>query len=133
MKKLLKKTVLVLGLGFLALALYANLVPLSLTDLNKPVHLKIFEVGTPMDGSVAADMKAALKMPGITASSINAPKQTVSVTFRPDLVEEEAVRAAISLNGKFEVAEKNFPPRPACPVPPLQSMKMHLIKSLRIF
>ncbi len=131
MQKVLIKTTGVLCASFVALLLYANLRPLSLTEQNRPVHLKIFSIDEPVGEVQAASIKSALQLPGITASCINAAQQTVSVTYRPDQIGEPEIRQAIALQGKLSVTEKYFPPTPVCPVPPLQAMKNKLLKSLR--
>ncbi|MBK8567115.1 MAG: hypothetical protein IPN76_28265 [Saprospiraceae bacterium] len=131
MQKVLKKTTGVLCVSFAALLLYANLRPLSLTEQNRPVHLKIFSIDEPVAFEQAATIKSALKIPGITASCVNAAQQTVSVTFHPGQIGEPEIVQAIALQGKLSVKEKYFPPTPVCPVPPLQAMKNKLLKSLR--
>lgn len=131
MQKILRRTTGVLCASFVVLLLYANLRQLSLTERNKPVHLKIFSIAEPVAAGQAAAIKAGLHLPGITASFVNADQQTVSVTYHPDQIGEPEIKQAIALHGQLSVSEKYFPPTPVCPVPPLQAMKNKLLKSLR--
>ncbi|MCC6725855.1 MAG: hypothetical protein IT258_15200 [Saprospiraceae bacterium] len=131
MQKVLIKTTGVLCASFVVLLLYANLRPLSLTEQNRPVHLKIFSFDEPVKAGQAVAIKSALQLPGITASCVNAAQQTVSVTFHPDQISEPEIVRAIALLGQLSVTEKYFPPTPVCPLPPLQAMKNKLLKSLR--
>ena len=126
-------TILGFSIALIAVFLYANLRSLSLTELNKPIHLKIFSINQIPDTLQAASIKSTLKIQGVTANSINPKAQTVSVTYNPDMVSETKIMELISLNGQFEVAEKRFAPTPVCPVPPLQALKNHVLDAFRIF
>jgi hypothetical protein len=133
MKRILLKSLGAIGFAFVVLVLYANFRSLTPTEQNNPIHLKIFSIVQPMDEQQSRSIKAALQLPGITASCVNTPHQTVSVTYRPDEITMPEIMAAISLQGNLEVSEKQFPPAPVCPVPPLQALKSHVLKSLRFF
>jgi copper chaperone CopZ len=133
MVKLLKTTTAVAAVGFIALFLYANLRRQELVETLPPVHLKIFALDQMPDSTQAAHIRQALRsMPGVTAVSLSPATQTFSVTYRPAQATPASLTSAASLGGLFEVQEKSFPPRPACPVPPLHSIKQKLLASLRI-
>ncbi len=133
-KWFLKSTGTAAALSSLVLFLYANLRQPTLTEQMLPVHLKIFELDrTPQAHEQQAVLAVLKQQLGVTAVSFSQEGKTFSVTYCPDKITAEKLRAAASLNEAFKVSEKTFPPSPACPVPPLDEVKHKVLGVLRIF
>lgn len=134
MKKILKGFSALALIAFASLFTYANLRQPSLTEQVEPVHLKIFSLGRVASvPELQAVREAVEQVPGVTAASFGKDAETFSVTYLPDQCDAQRLLAAARLNGNFEATEKTFPPRPACPVPPLYGLKRDVLNALRIF
>ncbi len=119
--------------SFIILFLYANLQRPTLAEQVPPVHLKIFSLDRALPENEQPLFETTLRQQaGVTAVSIAEDGTTFSVTFRPEQCSPQALCAAASLGGKFQVAEKNFPTGPTCPIPPFYRIKQQLIRYLSI-
>ncbi len=134
MKSWLKKAGAIALASFLALFLYANLRRPTPAEQVPPVHLKIFSLNRALTASEHPLFEAALRQQaGVTAVSIAEDGTTFSVTYQPEQCSPETLCAAASLGGMLQVAEKNFPTGPTCPIPPFYRVKQQLLKYLSIF
>ncbi len=133
MTKILKGFGALLFLAFITLFAYANLRQPSIIEEVEPVHLKIFQLNRTATQSELQTISATLtKLPGVTAASFGSDAETFSVTFNPKVCKVDQVLAAAQINESLSASEKTFPPRPACPVPPLYGLKHDVLKALRI-
>jgi len=131
MKKLLRYSLIALGLAFAGFFAYANLRPLSVTERLEPVALATWHVnGTPAAGN---DLSAVVKvMPEVTACAVNKNTGLLSVTYKYRHMPADELESAIEHRTGLALETVEAAPSGGCPVHRIAGWYHGALQSLRI-
>lgn len=116
-KKLGKFTLLVAGILFLGLFVYANWNPPRLSDQVSDIDIKVLKFSRAIDSVEAKNMELELeKVEGITAASINAKSQLATFTFYPTKISAAKVESWLNDQNMEASATELTPAKAGCPV-----------------
>jgi len=111
-------------IGFMAVGVYVLKPAKRVGPEIKPIELAAYDV----KGLKSAEQSAALrtkvmKMDGVTACAVNTEAQLASVTFYPDVTDEQKIQLAMNFEGAHATGKHQYPVnvKGECPVNGVQS------------
>lgn len=130
--KILKITLAVLLLGFLALFSYANLRTTSITEQLTPVQLISFTYGGELNEEArSAVEKKITQTPGVTSCTVNGKSKTASIIYH-DTVVKESTLAGLLAKASTSVQRKELATSGGCPVHAVNASFSQLVAALDI-